>query len=63
MLQLHLNIITFKLEDIYILNDTAGRIQNQLNVLGEFCSKYGLSVNLSKSNVVVFRSSGPLKTW
>jgi len=35
-------------DDIYIINDTVGRLQNQLNVLGEFCSKYGLSVTLSK---------------
>ena len=29
--------------------------------LDEFCSKYSLSVNLSKSRVVVFRNGGPLR--
>ena len=29
--------------------------------MGEFFSKYGLSVNLSKSKVVVFRNGGPLR--
>jgi hypothetical protein len=43
-------------DDICIVNDTVGRLQNQLNVLGEFCSQYGL--DLSKSKVVVFRNGG-----
>ena len=48
-------------DDICIVNDTVGRIQNQLNVLSTFCCKYGLSVNLAKTKVVVFRNGGSLR--
>ena len=46
---------------ICIVNDSVGRLQNQLNVLSTFCLKYGLSVNLSKTKVVVFRNGGRLR--
>ena len=48
-------------DDICIVNDTVGRIQNQLNVLSTFSYKYGLSVNLAKTKVVVFRNGGSLR--
>ena len=48
-------------DDICILNDTVGRLQNQLNVLNVFCNENGLKVNLSKTKVVVFRNGGQLR--
>ena len=48
-------------DDVCIVNDTVGRIQNQLNVLSTFCCKYGLSVNLAITKVVVFRNGGSLR--
>lgn len=48
-------------DDICIVNDTVGRLQKQLNVLSQFCAENGLKVNLSKSNVVVFRNGGHLR--
>ena len=45
-------------DDICIVNDTVGRIQNQLNGLITSCCKYG--VNLAKTKVVVFRNGGSL---
>ena len=49
-------------DDICIVNDSVGRLQNQLNVLGTFCKKYGYGVNLSKTKVVTFRNGGPLRS-
>jgi hypothetical protein len=43
-------------EDIAIFDDSIGRLQQQLNVLSDFCSKYMLNVNLSKTSVIVFRN-------
>ena len=48
-------------DDICIVNDSVGRLQNQLNVLDTFCKKYDLGVNLSKTKVVTFRNGGPLR--
>ena len=48
-------------DDICMINDSVGRLQTQLNVLSVFCKQYGLSVNLSKTKIVVFRNGGPLR--
>ena len=48
-------------DDICMINDSVGRLQTQLNVLSVFCRQYGLSVNLSKTKIVVFRNGGPLR--
>ena len=52
----------FYADDICIFNDTIGRLQTQLNVLSEFCTKYDLNVNLAKTNIVVFRNGGHIRT-
>ena len=48
-------------DDICIMADTVGRLQQQLNVLELFCKRYGMRVNLTKTNVIVFRNGGPLR--
>ena len=48
-------------DDICIVNDSVGRLQMQINVLGSFCSENGLMVNLAKTKIVVFRHGGPLR--
>ena len=49
-------------DDICIINDTVGRLQKQLNVLELFCNNYGLTVNLSKTNSMVFRNGGIVRS-
>ena len=39
------------IDDIVVLNDSTGRLQQELNALVDFFSKY---INLSKTNVTVF---------
>lgn len=48
-------------DDLNKLSDTVGHLQNLINSLSDFCQKWGLSVNLSKTKVMVFRRGGVLK--
>ena len=36
-------------DDLLILSQTAAGLQNSLDILSKFCSKWGLSVNLNKT--------------
>ena len=42
-------------------SDTVGRIQKMIDVLGQFCEKWAMIVNLTKKKIVVFRRGGCLK--
>ena len=48
-------------DDMVNIADTVGRLQNQINILAEFCYKYGMKVNLDKTKIMVFRRGGPLR--
>ena len=48
-------------DDICVMNDTVGRLQQQLDVMSKFCNNYGLKVNFLKTNVMVFRNGGKLR--
>ena len=48
-------------DDLTLVNDTVGRVQNELNVLNQFCQNYGMTVNLKKSKVILFRNGGYLR--
>ena len=41
--------------------DTVHQLQKQINILECFCESYGMSVNLRKTKVVVFRRGGCLR--
>ena len=56
---LELFILLFA-DDVILMSYTAIGLQNQLNVMHEAAQRLGLSVNLEKSNVVVFRNGGYL---
>ena len=45
-------------DDIALCADTVGRLQKQINVLEEFCLKWGMKVNMKKTKVLVFRRGG-----
>ena len=49
-------------DDIAMVNDTIGRLQKQLNIFSDFCYKYGLTVNMSKTNVMIFRNGGRIRS-
>ena len=48
-------------DDVILVSDTKCGLQSQLNILSLYSDKWGLSVNLDKSDIVVFRRGGRLK--
>ena len=38
--------------------DTVGRLQYMINVLENYCDKWGMYVNLTKTKIRVFRRGG-----
>ena len=42
-------------------SDIVINLQNQLNIINQFCSDTGMEINLSKTEVNIFRNGGPLK--
>ena len=47
-------------DDMIILSTTVEGLQNGLNNLSDYCKKWGLTVNISKTKVMVFRKGGKL---
>ena len=45
-------------DDIVIFSESATGLQNGLNILHDYCNKWKLSVNIDKSNVIIFRKGG-----
>jgi hypothetical protein len=45
-------------DDIVIFSETQERLQERMDLLHTYCSNWCLSVNLSKTNVVIFNKAG-----
>ena len=50
-------------DDIVDGADTVGRLQYMINVLENYCHKWGMYVNLTKTKIMVFRRGGILKKY
>ena len=48
-------------DDMVLCSDTVGDLQKQLCVLEMYCRMWGMTVNLTKSRIVVFRKGGTLR--
>jgi hypothetical protein len=48
-------------DDLIEGSDTVGRLHKLIDVLSLFCDKWGLSVNMTKTKVIVFHNGGILK--
>ena len=48
-------------DDLSLFSDNVIGLQRLLNCLEQFCSKWGLAVNLNKTKIVVFRNGGYLR--
>lgn len=57
MLKLYLLLYA---DDIVIFSNTSEGLQNGLDVLSEYCSKWKLTVNIDKTKIMVFRKGGSL---
>ena len=45
-------------DDIVLISKTATGLQSAMNKLGDFCLSWNLSVNISKTKVIIFNKSG-----
>jgi hypothetical protein len=45
-------------DDLIEGTDTVGRLQKLINILENFCDKWGLNINLTKTKIMVFRNDG-----
>ena len=50
-------------DDIANCADTRIRLQKQLNIISEFCQLTKMTVNLNKTEIIVFRNGGPLRSY
>ena len=47
-------------DDIVVFANTQEQLQNSLDLLLEYCNKWKLTINVSKTKVTVFRKGGVL---
>ena len=52
----------FYADDVAVFADTVFDMQKKIDMLYDFCSKWGLTVNLNKTKIMVFRNGGYLKS-
>ena len=48
-------------DNIVLFDDNIGGVQKLLNVLSDFCVKWGMKVNFEKTKFMVFRNGGITK--
>ena len=49
-------------DDIALVSDSIADLQKKINCLEQYCAKWGLTVNMDKTKVVVFKNGGFLKS-
>ena len=50
-------------DDLAPISDTVFGLQRQLNILADYCGAWGLTVNIEKTNIIVFRRDDCLKRY
>jgi hypothetical protein len=50
-------------DDLILVSDTVGHLNKLVECLSEFCNNWGLTVNISKTKVMVFRNGGILRKY
>ena len=48
-------------DDLALISSSVFGLQKQFNVLAEYCKSWGLSVNIDKTKIMVFKNGGKLK--
>ena len=48
-------------DDLVLVGDSIGRVQKLLNMLSDYCKKWGLKVNMGKTKMIVYRNGGIVK--
>ncbi len=50
-------------DDVASCSETAIELQRQLNSISDFCRISGMTVNEKKTEIIVFRNGGPLRSY
>ena len=50
--------LSLYVDDIVLVADTVIELQRKIRVLEKFCDNWGMEVNLTKTQVIVFRNGG-----
>ena len=56
----NVNVLLYA-DDMVLCADSIGDLQKQLHVLEQYCNAWGMTVNLKKSKIMVFRNGGIIK--
>ena len=46
-------------DDVANCAETAIKLQQQINIVDQFCTDTGMEINLDKTEITVFRNGGP----
>ena len=57
------DIVCLLFADVTHVAETASKLQVQLNVLHNFCLSSEMTVNLKKTEIIVFRNGGRLRLY
>lgn len=49
-------------DDLVLVANSPHDLQINISILDEYFAKWGLTLNLGKSKIIVFRNGGPLKS-
>ena len=50
-------------DDLALIDDTPADLQRCLNCLENYCEKWNMTVNMEKSNIIVFKNGGSLSKY
>ena len=50
-------------DDIVVMADTIGGLNKHIKSIQDFCKNWGMKVNMSKTQIMVFRKGGPISRY
>lgn len=56
-------ILLLYADDLCIFDDSVIGLQRQIDILYDFCTKWGLQVNMDKTEILVFQNGGRLRHY
>ena len=50
-------------DDLCLFSDSVIGLQKKIDILSQFCNRWGLSINFDKTEILVFRNGGKLRHY
>jgi len=50
-------------DDVAVCAETAIKLQQQINIIDNFCLDTGMDINMDKTEITVFGNGGPLRRY